>query len=58
MSLDRDTWAEAVAKITGRPKEKLLLALEWGATQLRGMVSETELKALATIAADEKGVIV
>ena len=58
VSLDRDAWAEAVAKITGRPKEKLLEALEWGLKELNGVVSETALKAITTIAADEKGVIV
>ena len=52
---NNDAWAEAVSKATGRSKEKLLSALEWGKKELKGVMSETALKALTTIAADEKG---
>ena len=54
---DRDVWAAEVSEATGKPKEKLLEALEWGLKELNGVVSETALKALTTIAADEKGAL-
>ena len=52
-----DEWAEEVSKATGKPKEKLLEALEWGMKELHGIVSETALKAITTIAADEEGAL-
>ena len=52
-----DEWAAEVSKATGMPKEKLLGAIAWGRKELGGVVSETCLKAIATIAADEKGVL-
>lgn len=54
---DNESWAEEVSKATGRSKEKLLSTLEWGMKELKGVMSETALKALTTIAADEKGVL-
>lgn len=57
ISMANDEWAAEVEKITGKTKEKLLQSLEWGRKELGKYVSETEVKALATIAADEKGVI-
>ena len=52
-----DEWAEEVSKATGKPKAKLLEALEWGMKELHGIVSETALKAITTIAADEEGAL-
>lgn len=57
ISLPNDEWAAEVEKITGKTKEKLLEALAWGMKTLGESVTETELKALTIIAADEKGVI-
>ena len=52
-----EEWAAATAAITGKSKEKLLSALEWGRKELNGRVSETALKAITTIAADEEGAL-
>ena len=57
ITADRDEWAEKVSKATGKPKAKLLEALEWGMKELHGIVSETALKAITTIAADEEGAL-
>ena len=57
ITYDRDEWATKVSAATGKPKEKLLEALEWGLKELNGVVSETALKAITTIAADEKGAL-
>ena len=57
ITADREEWAEEVSKATGKPKAKLLEALEWGMKELHGIVSETALKAITTIAADEKGAL-
>lgn len=57
ISLPNDEWAAEVERITGKPKGKLLEALAWGMKTLGESVTETELKALTIIAADEKGVI-
>ena len=54
---DKEAWAETVSKATGRSKEKLLSTLEWGMKELKGVMSETAVKALTTIVADEKGVL-
>lgn len=57
VNMPNDEWAAELERITGKPKEKLLEALAWGMKTLGESVTETELKALTIIAADEKGAI-
>lgn len=57
VSLPNEEWAAATAAMTGKSKEKLLSALEWGRKELKGRVSETALKAITTIAADDEGAL-
>lgn len=57
VTMPNDEWAAELERITGKPKEKLLEALAWGMKALGESVTETELKSLTIIAADEKGAI-